>query len=449
MSKRPSRFRANLAEIRRYPSAIVGCVMIMMLVGVAIYALAVLSYDDAVRLWRGGAVWAENPRNARPVWYNLVPGVERPTTIVLDSTDPEAEVERTQVGEQRYEISIRLPFEYEYDGFPREVNLFVRSEFDDARPFLVSTWHTPDGRRIPLGRQQVRQTEILRLSQDRDIAGRLGGVSPRFGFFTPDDTPEAAEQGEYELEITATVFDHDAKVDARLVVYGQVHGIAGTDHRRRDIGVALLYGTPIALSFGLLAVVGAYITTFVISAVGTWFGRWVDTLIQRIAEVNMAIPLLVVLIMVGTLYSRSIWVMLAVTIALNVFSPGIKIFRAMFLQVKTAPYIEAAQTYGAGNTRIIFRYMIPKILPVLIPQFVLGIPTFVFLEATLALLGLGDPVLPTWGKVLQDAHQNGALYNGYYYWVLLPAGLLIVTGLGFALVGFALDRIFNPRLRNV
>jgi peptide/nickel transport system permease protein len=64
-------------------------------------------------------------------------------------------------------------------------------------------------------------------------------------------------------------------------------------------------------------------------------------------------------------------------------------------------------------------------------------------------LGLGDPVLPTWGKVINDANANGALYQNQYYWILEPAVLLIVTGFAFAMVGFALDRIFNPRLRGV
>jgi peptide/nickel transport system permease protein len=77
-----------------------------------------------------------------------------------------------------------------------------------------------------------------------------------------------------------------------------------------------------------------------------------------------------------------------------------------------------------------------------------SVPAFVFLEASLAVIGLGDPVLPTWGKIIQDANSNGALYKGYYYWVLEPAALLIVTGLAFAILGFALDRIFNPKLRD-
>ena len=72
-----------------------------------------------------------------------------------------------------------------------------------------------------------------------------------------------------------------------------------------------------------------------------------------------------------------------------------------------------------------------------------------FLEASLALLGIGDPVVPTWGKVINDAYENAALYRGQYYWILEPAVLLMITGLAFAMLGFALDRLFNPRLRGM
>ena len=73
----------------------------------------------------------------------------------------------------------------------------------------------------------------------------------------------------------------------------------------------------------------------------------------------------------------------------------------------------------------------------LVPQLVVLIPSFVFLEASLAVLGLGDPVLPTWGKAINDAYTNGALFQKQYYWVLEPSVLLILTGLAFAMVGFA------------
>lgn len=141
--------------------------------------------------------------------------------------------------------------------------------------------------------------------------------------------------------------------------------------------------------------------------------------------------------------------MLGVLILLYIFGGGIKSYRAIFLQVKESAYIEAAQAYGASGPRVIMRYLVPRILPTLIPGLVTLIPTFVFIEAALNVLGLGDPILPTWGKVISDANVNGALYQGMYWWILEPAALLMVTALAFSLLGFALDRIFNPRLRGM
>ena len=218
---------------------------------------------------------------------------------------------------------------------------------------------------------------------------------------------------------------------------------------RRDLILPLLWGIPIALSFGLLAALGTSLLTMTIAAFGTWFGGFWDALIQRITEVNMVLPFLSILIMVGTFYSRSIWTILGVTIALSIFTGGIKSYRAMFLQVKESTYIEAAKAYGARDSRIIFKYLIPRMIPLLLPGLISSVPSFVFLEASLAVLGIGDPVLPTWGKMINEALGNAALYRGWFYWILEPAVLLMITGLGFAGLGFALDRIFNPRLRGV
>jgi peptide/nickel transport system permease protein len=291
-----------------------------------------------------------------------------------------------------------------------------------------------------------------RLSQDKSLKRKLGGQAPEIGLFadpaSPPDKPRALA-GPYTLEVSAIVFEEDADIDGEFIVYGQLHGLAGTDHRRRDLMIAMLWGTPIALSFGLMAAVGTTITTMTISGIGTWFGGWVDDIIQRVTEVNMILPLLPILIMIGTFYSKSLWLMLGVLILLNIFGGSIKTYRAIFIQVKESPYIEAAKAYGASNARIIFNYLIPRIIPMLIPQLVVLVPTFVFIEAALAVLGLGDPILPTWGKVINEARTNGALYQGYYYWMLEPSILLMFTGLAFSLLGYSLDRIFNPRLRGL
>jgi peptide/nickel transport system permease protein len=359
-------------------------------------------------------------------------------------------VEVVDAEKQMTDISFAFTFDYPYQGFPQEMTLFSESTYDEKPPYVSLTWTTPDGREIRVADYSADQSHSYRFAQDAKLQRRLDDELPHIGLFkAPDSEPAVALAGEYTLLIQALTFEDGSDFDAQLVVYGQVHGLAGTDHRRRDLMVALLWGTPIALSFGLLAAVGTTVTTMIIAAIGTWYGGWVDEAIQRVTEVNLILPLLPILIMVGTFYSRSIWLMLGVIILLSIFGAGIKTYRAVFLQVKESPYIEAARAYGASDARIILRYMVPRIVPLLIPQLVVLIPTFVFLEASLAVLGLGDPTLPTWGKVINDARTNGALYVGLYYWMLLPSLLLMLTGLAFALVGFSLDRLFNPRLRGL
>lgn len=442
-----SRWSEALKQLRRYPSAVAGLGIIAFLIAVSIYTLFALPYGQALEMWRGGAHWQEHPMNARPAWVNWFPGNNLPPTIVVTSEEATLEEEVFEGGRR---VRIPLEMDFPYGEFPSEMNLLLRAEFEESEPFIRMVWHTPDGREIRMGGRRVTKQDRFSISQDWDLERRLGEV-PEVGLFLDPEAEGEREvlPGRYVLEIDAIFFEPDASLEARFVSYGRVHGIAGTDHQRRDILVALLWGTPIALAFGLIAAVGTTITTLVIAAAGVWFGGWIDALIQRLTEVNMILPMLPILVMVGTLYSTSIWLMLAVVVALGIFSAGIKMYRSMLLPVRSAPYIEAARAYGVGNSRIILRYMIPRILPVLIPSFVTLIPTYVFLEASLAVLGLGDPVLPTWGKILNDAQAQGALYHGYYYWVIEPAVLLMLTGLGFAMVGFALDRIFNPRLRAI
>ncbi|HHW71837.1 MAG TPA: ABC transporter permease [Firmicutes bacterium] len=438
-----------MRQIKNYPSAVAGLAIILLLVALAIYAVTAIPYNEAVRLWRGGDnVWLETPRNARPAWFNWFYKEKKPVTIVRRTTDESAQKTELDLGGGVFIKDTILEFDFNYDDFPTELAIFFTASFQAARPNMNLVWVTPDGREIPLTELQVRANESYRVSQDSRLERRLG-AKPEIGLFADPNNPGKPLKGTYQLRAEGMVFEEGSTVDASLVVYGQLHGLAGTDHRRRDLTVALLWGAPVALSFGMIAAVGSSLTTMMLAAAAVWFGGWVDWTIRRINEIVMILPLLPILIMIGLFYSRSIWSILGVVIALGIFGSGILSYRSMFLQVRESGYIEAARAYGAGNGRIIFRYMIPRILPVLIPGFVIQVPSYVFLEATLSVLGLGDPVLPTWGKILSDAQSNGALMNGYFYWVLEPAALLMLAGLGFVMLGFALDRIFNPRLRGL
>jgi peptide/nickel transport system permease protein len=425
-----------------------GLLVVFLLIFTAIYAMVKIPYTEAIRMWRGGEdVWYQNPKFAAPAWINLFSKEKYAESFAVNTVNGTMEkvVEPGAEGTATYTMT--YTFDFQYDLYPQDLLLYVNSTFNEKQPFISIEWVTPDGRKIRIANQAVSNRFTYRFSQDEKLKTRLKSEDVITTLFSlPEEiTPQ---KGQYQLLVTGVTFEPDSDINLEFVFHGQVYGLAGTDHARRDLVVPLLWGAPVALAFGLIASVGTALLTMLISAIGSWYGGWLDELIQRITEINLVLPFLSILIMIGTFYSRSIWVILGATIVLSIFSGAIKGYRSIFIQLKESMYIEAAQAYGASNARIIFTYLIPRMIPLLIPGLVLAVPSFVFLEAGLAVLGLGDPVLPTWGKMIDDANRNGALYRGYYYWILEPTTLLMVTGLGFAMLGFALDRIFNPKLRD-
>ena len=460
-------------ELLTYKSGIVGLAILGFLVALSLYAVIAIPYGEAIRLWRGQeAMWIDNPRTAAPEWVEIFVGKKLPRTIRLDSRVPGAGVSKAEIplpGMNMKNIIIEFRFRFDYDELPSEMNLFYFANYSGVPPYIKLVWKKPSGAEFELIRYSLQAPDdrLYVSISDAVLSAALSyytekypvNVSDRvtvlkllFGRVTPKALESGdfeVEKGEYVLRVEATVFDRKDDLNAKLVVYGTVYGIAGTDHLRRPLEIPLLWGAPIALSFGLTA---SLITTFLqmmIAVMSGWYGGWVDSLIQRVTELYMIIPFLPFLIMVSVFYKIDIWILLLVVIALSVFGGGIKGTRALVMQLKESPYIEAARAYGASDFRIIFLYIIPKILPPVVPGLIGAVPGYVFLEAGLAFLGLGDPFLPTWGKVINEAYTNGALYRGLYYWVLEPAAMLMLTAFAFAFLGFALDKIVNPRLREL
>ncbi|RLF14278.1 MAG: ABC transporter permease [Thermoprotei archaeon] len=465
------RIKGFLGEILTYKSALVGLIIIFSLVALSIYTIATIPYEKATKLWNAGeTIWLENPRNAMPKWVNLFLSKKLPETIIINSEKDQRGVTKIviPVTERISRIRIELSFKYEYDDFPSEINLFFNVRYNKTPPHIAIYWVKPNGEKFKLKELYVKRSGAYYISIDEELSKELHtylsekvgkeieyAISPEIALFAVEDETIVHRdtvkplKGRYKVIIDGILFGNNSNLDVKLVVYGKVYGIAGTDHLRRDLSIALLWGTPIALSFGVIASVVTALLQMVIAAISAWYGSVTDFFIQRLTEIFMVLPFLPILMMISYFYKINIWVLLLVVIALSIFGAGIKNYRAMFLQIKEFPYVEAARAYGASNLRIVFRYLIPKVLPTIIPSIVYSVPSFVFLEAALALLGLGDPLAPTWGKVLDDALENGALYKGYYYWVLEPSFLLVLTAFGFAMLGFALDKIFNPRLREM
>jgi peptide/nickel transport system permease protein len=230
-------------------------------------------------------------------------------------------------------------------------------------------------------------------------------------------------------------------------MYGTVFGLAGTDDRRRDLMVGILWGAPVALAFGVAAGAVVVLVQTILGALGGWYGGATDEAIQRATDIFLILPILPILIVISLFYRPGIWVILFVVVAFGIVGSTTKVVRSIVLQIREEQFIEAAQAYGASRLRILFRYIMPRVMPYVFALVALSVPAFIFLEASLSFLGLGDPTLPTWGALLGDAYNGSALFYGYWWWVAFPTIGIVYTAVGFALLGYAFDKVINPRLR--
>lgn len=445
-------FQKVKANIFKYPMAGVGLVIILILLIIAIGTVIFIPYDQAVKYWHDEGLLL-TPRLARPVWVNYFRKDKLPESIYFDSTSVTENVvfleEQVPLDETLTDIRMSFYFDYTADNFPEDLVVSFDTVYDRKPPFASIILITPDSREIELESVKATDRLVYTLSWENPaLPGSGTALTPVEKVFRDPESDQLKPlKGQYQLKILAVIFEEDSVVDVKGVLHGKVYGLFGTDNQRRDLTIAMLWGTPVALSFGIVGAVVTTVTTIMIAAFSAWYGGTLDEILQRITELNITLPALPIAVLVYILYSKSIWVILAVMILMNIFGHSLKEYRAMFLQFKEAPYIEAAMAYGATNRRIIFTYMLPRIIQVMIPQLVISVPGFVFLEATLAYLGVVTPYLPTWGKVIDKALHHGAFW-GVYFWVLEPIVLVMITGLAFAFVGFALDKILNPRLRS-
>ena len=261
------------SEVKNYPSAIAGMTIVFLLIGLAIYTVVTIPYDEAIRLWRGGEdVWATSPRNAQPKWVNWFSDSKKAETIVLNSEDGGADVTKEYATTSSGKTDIRMTFTFDYtaDEFPQELAIYFNTEFTEKEPFASLSLDTPDGREIRIGDLGVKTKETYRISQDEALVRRLGGAKPQIGLFADPESPDPENpqvlKGTYVLHVSVLLFDPTGDATAEFVSFGTVSGWAGTDHLRRDLMLPLMWGAPIALLFGLLASGGISILTMVISA---------------------------------------------------------------------------------------------------------------------------------------------------------------------------------------
>jgi peptide/nickel transport system permease protein len=221
--------------------------------------------------------------------------------------------------------------------------------------------------------------------------------------------------------------------------------LLGADTLGRDLLSRILYGARISLTIGVVANGLAMLIGVSVGLVGGYFRGWAGTLVMRVTDVMMAFPVLLLAIALVAVLHPSLWIVIGV-IAFVYWTPIARIVHGQVLTIKEREFVEAAAAVGAGQWRIIFRHVLPHLLPVIIVYTTLGIATNVLFEAALSFLGVGvQPPTPSWGAMISDG-QN--YYRSAPWLVLYPGLAIMLTVLGFSLLGDGLRDALDPTWRD-
>ena len=220
--------------------------------------------------------------------------------------------------------------------------------------------------------------------------------------------------------------------------------LMGTDDRGRDVFSRMLFGAQVSLLVGFVSVGIAAVVGIFFGALAGFYGGRVDALIMRFVDVMLAFPSFFLILAVIAFLEPSIYNIMAV-IGLTSWMGLTRLIRAEFLRLNTQEFILAAKTQGVPNRRIIWRYMLPNALAPVWVSVTLGIAAAILVESGLSFLGIGvQPPNASWGNILTDGKANIEIA----WWLSLFPGLaILITVLGYNLLGEGLRDILDPRRR--
>lgn len=231
-------------------------------------------------------------------------------------------------------------------------------------------------------------------------------------------------------------------------IEGEHPHLLGTDARGRDILSQLLYSTRAAFFLGAVAAITTVLIATTVGAIAAYFGGWIDGSLMRFADLILLMPLLPVLILLSAMLEITMVTLGVMIGVLSGFGGVAIVLKSQALAVKVKSYIDAAKVAGGSDWHVIFRHIVPNVLPLSFLFMMFGVTEAIAIEATLSFFGLLN-VPMTWGIMINNAQTNGYLLSGTsYWWLLFPAGLAVsFLCFAFFLVGRGMDEVINPRLR--
>ena len=304
----------------------------------------------------------------------------------------------------------------------------------------------PQGSQKGLGSQEgpgSREIFVLAradMDQPLDLDARDIPFKQSLGFSPFENVSRRlfASQGTYFLRLTGAG-------DVVLNLEGGRRGWLGTDQRGRDIAALFVGGIRISLIVGLSATFIATLLGLSLGLVSGYAGGLTDAFLMRVVDVLLSIPTLPILMVLAGIWGHSLW-NLVLVLSLFSWMGTARTVRALTLSLRDAAWVEGLRALGARRGYILFRHLAPEVLPLLLATVALGVPGAILAEAGVAFLGLSDPLLPSWGRMLHEAHVFGAFTHGAW-WMILPPGLGIAAiCLIFMDIGRKLEERVDPRL---
>ncbi len=410
---------------------------------------------ETFKEWNDPANWLTYPKSALPVWVNYFLSHKIPEHMILKPQESYQKSGNVSV------VTDVFAVDYEYDSFPSDFVYQYSVRYAGA-PLVQLSVTRPDGlssilmsTSLPYSYNETMFSGML-FSTDDSMKKNLENnilfsfpvtALPSQDLVFSDPDQNKALKGHYIFK--AKIYDVDGSItpdQSTFVLGGKAYGLMGTDELRRDLAVGILWGTPLALFIGITVSIGSVMLGLVYGVFAGFKGKTTDEAMMRFNDIIYAMPALPLLIILAVTIGNSIFLIVGFLVIFGWVGIA-KVSRSMAMQIKTLQYIEASKLMGQKDFKIIFKHVLPQLLPYTFASIAISVPAAITTEAGLSFLGLGDPTFPTWGQILHDASVYGAAERGLWWWILPPGIMIAITGLAFVFIGHAMDTIVNPKLR--
>ena len=224
------------------------------------------------------------------------------------------------------------------------------------------------------------------------------------------------------------------------------HHLLGTDDGGADMFSLLIAGARVSLIVGFAAALVAMVIGGAVGLLSGYFGGKTDMVLMRITDYVLVIPDIPLMIVAAALFGRHL-LNIIIIIGVIYWTSTARLVRAQVKSVRERTYVKRVRAVGAGNGRLILRHVLPQVTPLLIANTVLMVALAIFAETYITFLGLGDPSLISWGKLIENSFRGDAVLNNAW-WAIVPPGVCVaLVVLACTMVGQSMEDALNPRLR--